>query len=724
MAQFLATSQITTNIPGAYPFINVISNPVGVTSSGIIVIFGEADGGNSYQNVTLANNFFTPNQLNLVKQQYLSGQIVDAFSALSAPSADPAITGSANRIYIAKTNQGTKASAILAASNMTPGTYGTLADSNWGVPGNNYQYQITSIAAEDGPVINGSTISSYGSLSGSSFTVRLNGGAAILVTLMGTITNVATLVTSLNNAFTAASITTLTAEPGSAPNTIAIAYNSDAYAYGKGWGKAVELIDSTPGDLAALGLVAGLTTSSQEPGVELQVSNSSTGLNQSADVNAIVQLQVGYAGTTGTLTISTTALTTTVTGGSGSNLNIPLTQFKTCADLAAYINSQTGYTAVCSPSGQQLSPFALDEVSAIGICSTGTSLLPGRIKNAASAFSIAANNTILTFTAGADGSQGLPAPTAAPAYLSGGTRGGTLAADIVNVLAQLASIQCNIIVPLFSQDASRDITAGLTASSSTYTIAAIQAATKSHCISLSTPQLKHNRIAILSQLDTYGNCAEAAQTLGNYRCSLTMQQITQVSVTTGLTQIFQPWYGACIAAGMQAGGFYQAIVNKAANIISFTDPSGFNSGDPGDVSAALNAGLLFLSQDTGRAGYWVSDQTTYGLDTNFVYNSVQAVYDSDLIALDLAQSFFLAFVGRSDADVTGSVGLAYLAQKMAQYKSQKLIAASADAPLGYKNASVQLVAPVMTVNVEIKLATAIYFIPLNINISAVQSSAS
>jgi hypothetical protein len=102
MAQVLATSQINTNIPGAYPFINVIGNPVGVTASGIIVIFGEADGGNSYQNVNLANNFFTPNQLNLVKQQYVSGQIVDAFAALSAPSADPAITGSANRIYIAK----------------------------------------------------------------------------------------------------------------------------------------------------------------------------------------------------------------------------------------------------------------------------------------------------------------------------------------------------------------------------------------------------------------------------------------------------------------------------------------------------------------------------------------------------------------------------------------------------------------------------------------------
>jgi hypothetical protein len=717
MAQYLTTSQITTNIPQAYPFINVISTPVGVTSSGIIVIFGEADGGNSYQNVNLAQNFFTPNQLNAVKQQYISGQVVDAFQALAAPSADADITGSANLIYIVKTNQGTKASAVLANS------YGTLSDSNWGLPGNNYKYQITSIAAEDGPAISGTTISSYGSLSGSSFTVRINGGPATVVTLTGTITNVSSLVTSLNNAFTAASITTLTAAAGSAPNTIEISYNTDASAYGKGWGKAVELIDSTLGDLAALGLVAGLTISSQEPGVELDISNASSGLSQSIDVQAVVQLQVGYQGTTATMTISATAITTTVTGGSGANLNIPISQFKTCADLATYIASQPGYSAVCSASGQQLSPAVLDEVTAIGICSTGTGLLPGRIKNAASAWSIAANNSALIFTAGVDGNQGLPAPTAAPAYLTGGARGGTLAADIVNALAQIGSIQCNIIVPLFSQDASLDITAGLTASSSTYTIAAINAATKSHCIEFSTPQLKHNRIAIMSYLNTYANCAEAAQGLGNYRCSLTMQQISQVN-SVGVITLFQPWYAAVIAAGMQAGGFYKSILNKAANIISYTDPSGFNSGDPGDVSAALNAGLLFLSQDTGRAGYWVSDQTTYGYDTNFVYNSIQAVYASDLIALDLAQSFFLAFVGKSLADVDASVGLAYLAQKMAQYKQQKLIAASSDAPLGYKNQSIEISGPVMDVQVEIKLATAIYFIPINISISQVTNSAS
>jgi hypothetical protein len=212
-----------------------------------------------------------------------------------------------------------------------------------------------------------------------------------------------------------------------------------------------------------------------------------------------------------------------------------------------------------------------------------------------------------------------------------------------------------------------------------------------------------------------------AQSLAEYRCSLCIQQAMQVN-SQGVIKTFMPWYTATVAAGMQAGGFYKAIVNKIANIISFIDPAGYSSGDPGDVENALNSGLLVLNALTsGNA--WVSDQTTYGYDTNFVYNSIQAVYDSDLIQIDLASSFKSAFVGQSIADVSAANALAYLGQKMDGYKRLKLIASSDDAPLGYKNASVTIQPPVMTVNVEIKLATAIYFIPININVSQVQQSA-
>src|SRR5271157_1415520 len=159
LAQRLVTSFVNSNIPDAYPNLTVISQPVGLGASGIVVIMGEADGGPSYQTVSLANNVFTPDQLSKVTQQYISGQIVDAFTALSAPSNDANIVGSANTIYIVKTNASTKASAIVAA--VPSGTYGTLSDQNWGLPGNNYKYQISELAAEVAPQLVGVAIPSF-----------------------------------------------------------------------------------------------------------------------------------------------------------------------------------------------------------------------------------------------------------------------------------------------------------------------------------------------------------------------------------------------------------------------------------------------------------------------------------------------------------------------------------------------------------------------------------
>jgi hypothetical protein len=715
MSQRIVTPWLNTNIPGAYVNTTVISNASGLATSGVVLIMGEADGGPDYTVTTLANNFFGPTALNQVRAIYTSGPIVDAFAALSAPSNDPDIVGTASSIYIIKTNIGTQASATVAGHSAA---YGTFDAQNYGVGGNLYNFTITSLDAEVAPSITGTTIPSYSALTGAEFTVRVNGGATTVVGPLAASTNVATLVVNLNNAFATASVT-LVASAGTAPNTITISLPVDPAAYSEGNGKSFELIDSTPGDLAALGLTAGLITSSQEPAVEVQIINSSAGVNEIFNISPSIILSVGYEGTTATMTINATTLTTTVTGGSGSNLSITLDQYSTISQLAGFINAQPGYSATAAAAGVQLPTSALDQVAAIGIASTAD-VQPGRVKNSAYAFQIAVSaSTALTFIPTAV--AGLPDPSPL-VYLAGGTLGGTTAIDIVNAIAQMAGIQVNIIVPLFSQDASKDIIAGNTDPSSTYTIDAINELLKSHCLQYSTPTLKRNRIAILSYNDTYANCKAQAQSLATYRCSLTCQQITQVN-SVGVNQLFLPWYGSCVAAGMQAGGFYKSIANHLANAVSYTDPVGYDSGDPDDVMDALSAGLLVLTQNTSGIP-WVSDQTTYGLDTNFVYNSIQAVYLSDILALDLAQSFQTAIVGKSVADVSAASALSFLQQRFDYYKKLKITTTSSDAPLGYKNASIQISAPSMYVSLEAKLTTSIYFVAIDLALSAVQQSAS
>ncbi len=728
MSQRIVTPWLNTNIPGAYVNTTVISNASGLATSGVVLIMGEAAGGPDYTITKLANNFFGPSALNTVRAIYTSGPIVDAFAALSAPSNDPDISGTASSIYIIKTNKGTQASAPIAAHSAA---YGTLTALNWGVGGNLFNFTITSLDAEAAPSYSGTTIPSYSATTGASFSVRVNGGAETLVGPLSASANQAALVANLNAAFVTAGVdldATIGVAQGLTLGTIDINYTitpgssapvPDPAAYSEGYGKSFELVDTTPGDLAALGFLPELTVSSTEPGVEVSIINVTAGVNNTLNINPGIAFLVGYEGTTATMTINATTLSTTVVGGTGTSLSVPLANYTTISELAAFINAQSGYTATALPSSTSLPPSALDHVTTIGICSNTTDQ-PGRIKDSAYTFQkVLGTSTVVGFTPTAVAGLPDPAPTA---YLAGGTLGPTLATDIVNAISQMAGIQVNIIVPLFSQDATKDILAGNTDPNSTYTIDAINELLKSHCIQYSTPTLKRNRTCILSYNDTYVNCKEQAQSLASYRCSLAFQQVTQVN-SAGANQLFLPWYAAAVAAGMQAGGFYKAIVNHLANVVSFQDPVGYDSGDPDDVSDALTAGLLPLANNTSGI-LWVSDQSTYGLDTNFVYNSIQAVYLSDILSLDLAQTFQSAVVGKSVADVSAASALSLPQQRFDFYKKARMVTTSNDAPLGYKNASIQIAGPSMFVQVEAKLTTSIYFVAIDLALSAVQQSAS
>lgn len=723
MSLRVTTDSINTNRPGAYFDSKVKSTPVGVGTSGNIIIVGEASGGAAASSIdsvdgdVLKENFFTPDQLDKVTAKYLSGPIVDAFRALSSPSSGADITGSANRIYIAKTNKGVAASATVATA------YGTLSDKNFGASGNKYSFQVSQSISEVAASQTGSSITANlgVGLDNATFDVRADGAAAVTVTLSAIAADhdtIAEVASEIDGQLIGAAAA-LECVVGTG-DTIIIRHAVDAAANSKGTGKSFELIETNVGDLALLGLTEGLEVSSTEPEVQLDINRVDTNVNEQFLIAADVALNIGYEGTTATLTKTDTTITTTTAGGSGSDLSIEIADYKTLTELADFINSQTGYTCSVAGSFGQQSPIVLDNVTAVGICSSGATLEAGRIKKGADTFNTKANQSIvLKFAETAK--VGLP-DVQAKTFLSGGSLGSTLAADVVSVTAELESVDANFIVPLFSRDASDDITDGLTDSSSTYTIDAIHAGIKSHVLKMSTIKIKKHRSAILAFDGSFTDAKAKASSLANARVSLCIQKTDQVD-SSGVVKTFGAWHTAAIAAGMQAAGFYKAIVNKFANVISFTDPSGFDSGKPGDIEEALDAGLLFLEKAI-VGNKWVSDQTTYGIDTNFVYNSIQAMYAADLVALDLTDSIQTAFVGKSLADVNPSTAISFISSKMDNFKKQKLITASDDAPLGFRNAKVSINGPVMEISVEIKLATALYFVPISLEISQVSSSAS
>src|ERR1035437_10882279 len=88
-----------------------------LSPTGLVAIFGEAVSGPPGSQVPdFSQNSFSPDQLPAIQNLYRSGPIVDACNFLFAPGADGAIPGGAQRVYIYKTNQSTRALLALANS--------------------------------------------------------------------------------------------------------------------------------------------------------------------------------------------------------------------------------------------------------------------------------------------------------------------------------------------------------------------------------------------------------------------------------------------------------------------------------------------------------------------------------------------------------------------------------------------------------------------------------
>ncbi len=554
------------------------------------------------------------------------------------------------------------------------------------------------------------------------FGVRLNGGAVTSITTSA----------SENDHDTIAELAAeISAQLPSGMTSVAVGnglqfiVDTDADPNSKGWGKAFELIDSSPaGDLATLGHAEGLTSSSTEVQNETTVTRTSTGTNESFIAGGDIGLNVGYDGTTATFSISALGvLTTTVVGGSGASQSINLSEFSTISELADFINSLPGYTSSAGSTASQLAASSLDQVTTVGIAVTNPALRAGRIKFDAFDYSRRANeSTVVSFTSAAD--VGIPAQFAAASakqFLSGGIKGATTAAAATAGIDELEKIKTNFVVPLFSRDATNDITDELTDAASTYSIDAIHAATRSHILRMSTIKLRRFRNGFVAIDDTFTASKDAARALASHRMTLAFQKTKGLDSQSQIAT-FGAWHTATIAAGMTAAGLQRSITHKFANVSGFVDPSGFASGSLGDQESALEAGLLIMDQDSG-AFRFVSDQTSYSFDNNFFFNSGQAVYTADILADDLANALDRAFVGGSTADITAQSVVTFVQAKMNEYLRRRLISTSDDAVAGFKGLRVTLNGPVLEVSVEVKLSTTIFFVPLNIEISQVTQSA-
>jgi hypothetical protein len=438
----------------------------------------------------------------------------------------------------------------------------------------------------------------------------------------------------------------------------------------------------------------------------ITITDAKSGQSEvSSAIGGVTALSIqALSGTSCTMSISATHLTTVPAGvGAPAALNLKLTDFSTIQDMADYINTITGYTAVVGTDQANNPPSILDRVTAVDIFTALYAIL----RDAYDIQQFFASSGLVDFTPGVSGYVGLPA-VLVKTFLAGGARGATTNANVQGALDQLLKFRVNFIVPLFSRDASSDITDGLTDSLSSYTIDSVNAATKTHVKQASTVKGKKERQGFVSYKGTFSATKSKSLALNCDRLQMVFQNV-DVLDSSGELFTAQPFMLAVIAAGMKAA----AVVGlpntfKLVNVNGFSHPSF----DPEvDHDPAIDANLTFLEKAPGGGFRFVLDNSTYGqVKDAWVYARPSVVYAGDVAAYSIRLNTE-TFVGQRNSDVSRETVKNLLITVMDALRSSGIIVPDANtAGKGFKDMAIDIVGSVIKVNVTLALVEGYEFV--------------
>lgn len=726
-------------VPGAYSDTKVaLVGSRAFIARGRVAILGEADGGEPGSSAGVVR--FTSADLAALIGTYKSGRIVEAARMLINPSNDNRIVNGASEVLVYKTNASTQATLALATG------WGDAESAGYGVEENLIALEMLKTDAVLGTSSSSSTFDATTVLTAAdTFILRENGGAANTFTMPAAVTTAALLQAALDNAgnWSGGLPTEISFAVGGTDSaaTVTISIDASATDHQLGYGRVFELIDGTGTPLADMNLSAGLTSNTSEPSLQIIVSRSSDDVTEDSDdingdIGGLTFLEIGYEGTTATITINGSTLVTSVTGGSGSALNISFNDIKTLSDLAEFINSQTGYTCslptVINPS---LSPSVLDRVTGIGICSGAASLTPGKLK--ADSWSTFDHFDRFSGLMNVEETThlGLPDEITPKQFLSGAVRGASANSDFTAALTAFEAEEIDVIIPLVSQDASDDLAEdqASTDSSSSYTVDSIATAVKNHCKKMGSTKNRKERQSYAGYRGTFQESQDFAKALQSELISLLIQDVLVVDANGDLVWQ-QPWASACLAGGMHAGGEVGQPTTKkyiAANGIRHvkkqgTTPSTLEEFKPLSQSElAIQAGVMPLNAPPEGGIQIVVQNSTYSKDANFVFNRPSVLEAAFFVAKNLRRQLDNTFVGTKNKGlITRETIRVFVTALMADFlKLDIIVGDDSNGGLGYKDLNVSISGSTVEIDVTITPVVGVDFILNRITLDSIRVAA-
>jgi hypothetical protein len=710
--------------PGAYSKTEIdLGGGFPLSPTGIVAIFGESDAGMpGADEINIADNVYSPEQLPEIRNKYRSGNIVDAASFVFAPATDGAIPSGAQALYIYKTNASIRASLSLANS------YGTLYSAEYGVGGNLITYRNI-LSAEAEPLVNGVVVPAFGAaLNGATFDIAVNGLIPYTITLSAVPadhSDLANLVIEINLQLPA----DIQASAGT--NNLILTMATVSNGHRSGVGRSFELIETVPADLAKFGLVAGFSVAASEYMSTLTVNQTRDLLTEEETLGGNVVLSIGCSTAVTNASVSIDDNDVSLLADASPAIVLPKSQYPTIGSLIDAIKLNTGWTALIADTlYNQLSVEYLDHVSGAGAMSA--SYKPARIKkDYGEIIDFFSNSTIVSRTelASLPNKKGLLDAKALIA-LAGGAKGATSSSDIVDALESFTKFRVNAVVPLFSRDATLDIADNMTDGVSSYTILGIHQALKTHLSLMATTKKKSERQGYASLKSTFDLCKSQVGLLASPRVQLAIQDIRQVDAQ-GNIKWFQPFGLSCILAGARCGcSIGTPLTFKYMNITGIRQTAQPMSTAAEDIvtdfdpdtqyDEAIQAGITFLEAPQSGGFRVVVDNTTYNKDGNWVYNRGNVLYAADVLAYDFRNQLENIYVGRKNT-VSASEVKSTCDSILGTYLAQGITVSSGAATSGYKGLTVRIEGNTIYVNVTVVLVEGIDFILAEITLTRAQS---
>lgn len=448
----------------------------------------------------------------------------------------------------------------------------------------------------------------------------------------------------------------------------------------------------------------------------ITIADAVTGDSEvSSAIGGVTALTIQIAGgaSAATLTINATQIITTVTGGTAPSLTLSKSQFATLGQLQSYLSGQVGYTVTLGTNQQSQPLDVLDRVTAADVFTAPYNVL----RDAYDIRAFFAESGLLDFTPTLY--VGLPA-VMAKTFLAGGALGATTNANIQACVDELSKRRINFVVPLFSRDATSDITDSLTDASSSYTIDSIHAMIRTHNAQNSTVKGKKERQGWVAFDGTYANAKAKAAALGGARVGLVIQRVDIVNAAGDLVTA-KPHMAAVIAAGMKCSapvGLPNTF--KLANISGFSMAS--SDFDPEtQADDAIDAGIAFFEKAPGGGFRWVLDNSTYSQAKDaWIYARPSVLYAADTAAYSIRLNTE-AFIGQRNSDVTEETVKNLLISVMDSLKSAGIIVPdAASGGKGFKDLSVRIEGSVIRISVTLVLVEGVEFVLSDILVQRAQ----